>query len=106
MRGTQSGLGGALRLLPYHTTVRTGPYTAVRFVKRVPLSGHARRPASPRSDWAVRSSAPGCGSDATGHGNWRRFAPPGLFPRLVWSVPQTGAGLVASGAVRRNAGVV
>jgi hypothetical protein len=28
-----SGIGGAFRLRPSHTTVRTGPYTAVREVR-------------------------------------------------------------------------
>jgi hypothetical protein len=31
------GIGGASRLLPSHTTVRTGPYTAVRRIKRTPV---------------------------------------------------------------------
>jgi len=32
------GIGGASQLLPSHTTVRTGPYTAVRWIKRQELS--------------------------------------------------------------------
>src|ERR1035441_3699138 len=31
---SEIGIGGASRLLPSHTTVRTGPYTAVRWIKR------------------------------------------------------------------------
>src|SRR5450756_81320 len=31
------GIGGASRLLPSHTTVRTGPYTAVRWIERTPV---------------------------------------------------------------------
>src|ERR1039458_10756506 len=33
-RSSAIGIGGASRLLPSHTTVRTGPYTAVRWIKR------------------------------------------------------------------------
>ncbi len=32
-RPTQIGIGGVSRLLPSHTTVRTGPYTAVRRIE-------------------------------------------------------------------------
>src|ERR1039458_7340652 len=31
------GIGGASRLLPSHTTVHTGPYTAVRRIERTPV---------------------------------------------------------------------
>ena len=35
--GAAIGIGGASRLLPSHTTVHTGPYTAVRWIERTPV---------------------------------------------------------------------
>src|ERR1035441_4683821 len=61
---SEIGIGGASRLLPSHTTVRTGPYTAVRWIKRwrsfaptpEALIMEPAAPASVPSSNAVRAS--------------------------------------------------
>src|SRR5450631_2741349 len=74
------GIGGASRLLPSHTTVRTGPYTAVREVTLTRFDQMIRRVSAGRSgSFAAESdsmsSPPACraspvGADEKSRLNW------------------------------------
>ena len=68
------GIGGGLAAAPSHTTVHTGPYTAVRRIKQSSgpmVVGRAR----PASCWTGRCSGPGWLRSARGRARWTRSAP-------------------------------
>ena len=83
------GIGGASQLRPSHTTVRTGPYTAVREVALTRLKVLAGRSGSLTTESDSMSSPPACRASPVGadeksslHWMFSRLSLPRFMPYL------------------------